>query len=274
MSDETEVQKVNNPYAMSQTQQNNSVSAQVASSREISEVQAQVCMAKQFPRDVVGAMDRIINECTRKELAEQAIYAYPRGGQRVTGPSIRLAETIARNWGNLVFGIKELDQVRGESSVVAYAWDLETNVKQSKEFKVKHERKASGQIKKLSDPRDIYELVANQGARRLRACILGVIPGDVIDKAEEQCQITMNSSADVSKEGIKKLLEAFKAKGAEQDCIEKFIGCRIDAINAPQVVKLRQIYASLKDGMSKPWDWFDIKAPEGEKPQFKKPEEI
>ncbi|BBP90994.1 hypothetical protein BsIDN1_46120 [Bacillus safensis] len=43
---------------------------------------------------------------------------------------------------------------------MAYAWDLETNTRQTKIFTVKHERKAKGAITKLNDPRDIYELVA------------------------------------------------------------------------------------------------------------------
>jgi len=181
----------------------------------------------------------------------------------VTGPSIRLAEAIARNWGNLDFGIREVDQINGESVVEAFCWDLENNVRERKVFKVPHIRysKKKGNMK-LTDPRDIYELVANQGARRLRACILGVIPGDVVDAALDQCSITMKASADVSKEGIKKLVEAFKPYGVETSHIEEFIGSHLDAINAAQVVRLREIYISLKDGMSKAWDWFEIKKPE------------
>ncbi|PWW19485.1 hypothetical protein DFO73_12055 [Cytobacillus oceanisediminis] len=65
---------------------------------------------------------------------------------------------------------------------MAYAWDLETNVRQEKVFTVKHSRKAKGSITKLDDPRDIYELVANNGARRLRSYILGIIPGDIVEQ--------------------------------------------------------------------------------------------
>ena len=251
--------KVSNPIG--HIRQNNGALAESSAAAAIAEVQAQVVMAKQFPRDEIAAVDKIINECTRISLAESAVYAYPRGGTKVTGPSIRLAESVARHWGNLDFGIKELEQSKGESSVVAYCWDLQNNVRETKTFKVKHERKARGQINKLTDPRDIYELVANQGARRLRSCILGVIPGDVIETAEKQCQITLNASADLSKEGIKKLVEAFEQFKVTKEHIEKNIGSHIDAINAAQVVNLRNIYTSLKDGMSKSWDWFEIDKP-------------
>lgn len=51
-----------------------------------------------------------MKECERKLVAENAVYQYPKGGQKVQGPSIRLAEVIARNWGNIDYGIIELDQ--------------------------------------------------------------------------------------------------------------------------------------------------------------------
>lgn len=262
-----QVQKVTNPIG--EIRQNNGALAESNAAHEIAEVQAQVVMAKQFPRNEIQAIDNIINECTRISLAESAVYAYPRGGTKVTGPSIRLAESIARHWGNLDFGIKELEQRNGESSVIAYCWDLEKNVRETKTFKVKHERKARGTINKLTDPRDIYELVANQGARRLRSCILGVIPGDVIETAEKQCQITLNATADLSAEGIKKLVTAFESFKVTKEHIEKNIGCHIEAINAAQVVNLRNIYTSLKDGMSKPWDWFDIEKPKPKNEEVK-----
>lgn len=260
-----EISKVENPMGV-QTP-DHGVTGQESAAHAMAEVQAQVFMAKQFPRDSIQAVDSILNECTRPALAESAAYAYPRGGQKITGPSIRLAEAVARHWGNLEFGIKELDQRNGESSVVAFCWDLQSNVRESKTFKVKHIRNTRNGDKKLTDSRDIYELVANQGARRLRACILGVIPGDVIEAAEKQCAITLKASADLSKEGIQKLLKAFEKFDVTKEHIEKNIGCHIEAINAAQVVNLRSIFNSLKDGMSKSYDWFDIKKPKEEKPE-------
>lgn len=114
------------------SQQNNSVMAQSSSSREIEEVKGQIFMAKQFPRNPFDAERRILDACKRQSLAKTAVYNYPRGGQMVSGPSIRLAEVVAQNWGNLSFGIKELQQLPGESVAMAYAWDLETNTRQEK----------------------------------------------------------------------------------------------------------------------------------------------
>jgi len=226
--------------------------------RAIQEVQAAMVISKRFPRDTKAALDRILNSCARVSLAEQALYTYSRGGTDISGPSIRLAEAVAQQWGNLQFGIRELEQRNGESTVEAFAWDLETNTRQVKVFQVPHTRytKSKGNTA-LTDPRDIYELVANQGARRLRACILGVIPGDVIDEAVKQCDATLNASADIGADAQKRMIDAFAAYRVTKDQIEKRIQRRMDAITPAQVIQLRKIHLSMRDGMSSAEDWFD-----------------
>ena len=233
---------------------------EVEQQRAIAEVQSAIILVKKFPRNQMEAMDRILTACQRPGLAEQALYSYSRGGTEITGPSIRIAEAIAQNWGNISFGIRELEQRNGESTVEAFCWDIETNVKQVKTFQVKHQRHTKKGSYALEDPRDIYELTANQGARRLRACILGIIPGDVVDAATEECEKTLKAKADTSPEGIKRLLAAFDPYKVTKEQIEKRIQRRIDTITPAQLVQLKKIYNSLKDNMSAPADWFEFEA--------------
>ena len=148
--------------------------------RQTQEVQGAIFMAKKFPRDEYEAIDKIRRSCQRATLAEQAIYSYPRGGQNVSGPSVRLAESLAQNWGNIDYGSIELEQKDGKSEMMAYAWDLETNTRVTKIFGVEHKRDTRNGSYALTDSRDIYEATANFGARRMRACILGVIPASVL----------------------------------------------------------------------------------------------
>lgn len=238
--------------------------AQVAESRAVAEVQAQYVIAKKFPRDENGAYMRIMTACKRPFLAEQAMYAYPRGGQLVTGPSIRLAEAMAQAWGNIDCGIRELSQVEGESVVEAYAVDLETNTKIAKVFTVKHARDTKQGKKRLTDSRDIYELVANQGSRRLRACILGVIPGDVIDAAVSQCGKTLESSEVPMADQIRAVVKAFDELGVKTEHLEKRLGHKLDATIPQEIVTLRGIYKSIKDGMADRTQFFDIASVKGE----------
>lgn len=235
----------------------------VEQQRSLAEVQAAVIMAKQFPRDTVGAIQRIKMACQRPTLAEAAMYTYARGGTDVTGPSIRMAEAIAQQWGNIQFGVRELSQSNGESTVEAYAWDLESNARQVKVFQVPHLRYTRSGTKKLTDPRDIYETVANNGARRLRACILGIIPGDVVDIAVHEAEQTLRTQVQLSPDRIKAMLDNFQGHGVSRAMIEERIQRPVDSITPALFVSLGKIANSLKDGMSKPVDWFKgVDAPE------------
>lgn len=235
-----------------------SIQAQAVTSREVSEAQSAIIVAKRFPRNEIDVLDKVLNACQRQSLAESAIYSYSRGGTEISGPSIRLAETLIRIWGNAACGIRELENRAEESVLEAFAVDLETNVRQIKIFTVKNERTTKKGTYRLEDARDRYENLANFGARRLRSCILAIIPGDVIEAAVSQCEQTLKTKADTSPEALKKLVEAFEKFSITKEQIEKRIQRHLDTITPAQLVNLRKVYNSLKDGMSGPADWFEV----------------
>lgn len=236
-------------------------SVRVEESRAMAEVKAQVYMARQFPRDVVAATDRILAECDRLKLAEKAIYSFPRGTSQITGPSIRLAEAIKRGWGNMMSGLVEVERTEKESSMLAYSWDLESNTMRRVEFKVPHSRDTKQGKKTLTDDRDVYEMTANQGARRERACILGLIPGDVVEAAVNRCQKTLVAKVGNLDEVIPKMLAKFDAIGVTKAMIEKRLRHRIEATQAAEIVQLGSIFNSIQDGMAVLSDFFDIQGP-------------
>lgn len=232
-------------------------STQALVQREVAEVQAAMIMAKRFPRDEKSAVDRILTACGRGTLAESAVYEYARGGQSVTGPSIRLAEVLASAWGNMLIGVTELSRSGGSSECLAYAWDLETNTRDEKRFQVRHFRDTKKGGYALTDERDIYELIANMGARRKRACILALIPGDVQEAALDQCELTLRTKIDTSPANVQKIVGAFEKYGVTPAMIEKRIQRRLDTITPGLLGQLIRIGTSLKDGMSKAADWFE-----------------
>lgn len=232
---------------------------EIAISRAAQEVQAAMIVAKKFPRDETVAYDRIMKACKRPALAECAVYEYPRGTEKVSGPSIRLAEALAQNWGNLDFGVIELEQNPNSSKIMAYAWDLETNTRQTKIFDVKHERHTKKGNYKLTDPRDIYEIAANQGARRLRACILGVIPGDIVDAAVAECDKTLaGNNKEPLSDRVRKMVSAFTEHGVTAQMLEIRLNHSLDIITESELVKLGKIFNTLRDGIGKREDFFEI----------------
>lgn len=243
------------PYPVQQAP--TSIQAQTESAKAVEEVQAALVIAKRFPRDEAAAFNKIISACRRQSLAEQALYAYKRGNETVTGPSIRLAEVMAQSWGNISFGVRELEQRDGASLAQAFAWDMETNTKQVKEFSVPHKRYTKSGTYSLTDPRDIYEMVANNGARRMRACILGIIPIDVVEAAVAEVTRTMEGGAQPTAERIATMIEAFGAIGVTKEMVKKHLGHNIEATTAPEIVKLQAVYKSIRDGFAKASAYFD-----------------
>lgn len=237
-----------------------SAMVEIEQSRAVQEVQAALVIAKKFPRDTNAAYTRVVEACKRITLANQATYSYPKGGKVVTGPSIRLAEVLAQNWGNLDFGVRELERRDSSSHAEAYCWDMETNVRQKKVFEVPHEiMLKTGQMKRITDPRDIYELVANQGARRLRACIIGIIPGDIVDGAVDQCKRTIAKGDDTPLvDRVRKMLVAFLQYQITTEMIEKRLGHKTDLIDYEEFVDLYGIFNAIKDKQAKRTDFFDF----------------
>lgn len=231
-------------------------------SRQISEVQAASYMAKMYPRNEMDASMRIRKMCERESLAKSATYSYSRSGSNISGPSIRLAEAIAQAWGNIDYGIIEMSNQGDMSEMMAYAWDLETNVRRSMIFSVKHERDTRNGKKELTDNRDIYELVANMGARRVRACILGVIPGDIVEEAVECCRKTVakalkGDTSMTTEERVKNMLQNFdKRFKVSRTQIEKFIGRKAESFDENDLVTLAEVFQTLKDGAAKREDYF------------------
>lgn len=244
-----------------------SIGAELVTSREAQEVQVAMAAAKRFPRDPITAYNRIINDCTRRSLAEKAMYEYPRGGTMVTGPSIHLARVLARSWGNLDSGFKVLDETESRSVVLTYCWDLETNYRETKVFDVPKVRQTKKGSYALTDPRDIYENIANQAARRERACILAVIPSDIVDAAIGQCQLTLASGDKVPLiDAVRELVRRFQEfHGVTPKMLEAFIGCKREAFSRQSVIRLRNVYNAIQDGTARVEQFFDmsLSAPEG-----------
>jgi hypothetical protein len=229
----------------------------IGSSREVAEVQTAMLVAQRFPRREVECMDRILQACTRPTLAEGALYEYARGGSNISGPSIRLAECHAQNWGHIDFGWRVLEERPGVSKVQSFCWDMQTGVRSQMVFDVTHERMAGGTKKQLHDPRDIYEHISNAASRRLRACILRTIPGDVVESAVRQCQATLKLKVEVTPERLQSLVTQFAEYGVTKAQLEKRIQRRLEAMTPGIMVQLGRVFTSLRDGMSEPSDWFD-----------------
>ena len=257
-----------NGMGMQQQQPQNNQAVGI-SSRELAKVQGEIYMAKQFTRNIQLVRQKIQSACQSKELASEASYTYARGGTNITGASIRLAETIARICTNIKYGFEEVEVTNDHTVVRCYAYDIESNVQAERTFSVPHSRYSRSRgMTPLTDPRDIYETVANNASRRIRACILEVVPSDMVKFALSICDNTLRQGINLNDDTRMKLLDGYKKYDVTQAMIEKRIQRNFEAITIDQYLDLRKVYKSIMDGIGKPEEFFDFDIIE--KPKSKK----
>ena len=223
----------------------------VKQSRAVAEVQAAVVIAQQRPRDIQAAMEQMRMSSAMPYLAERAFFRFPRGGQSVSGKSVHLARELARCWGNVVYGVKELrrDDAARESEMMAYAWDIQTNARNETVFIVPHMRDKRGGAEALTDMRDIYENNANNGARRLRECIFAVLPPWYVEEAAELCSRTLKDGGGKPLPNrIADCIAAFRGIGITKEQMERKTGRASGMWTPEDVAQLGVVFKSIQRG--------------------------
>lgn len=99
-----------------------------------SEIAMQLDSAHRYPRSVTKFLKEAQSLATFSvEVAETCFYELPAraggNGEKICGPSVRLAEMCATAWGNLHIGARVIDVTAREVIAQAVAWDLERNVR-------------------------------------------------------------------------------------------------------------------------------------------------
>ncbi len=238
---EREVSRVPSPATIGQA-------TAVEQARAEAEVKAAVVVAQQCPRNVAVARASMIESCEQVELAQRAFFRYKRAGSQITGPTVHLARELARCWGNVQYGIAELrrDDVAGESEMMAFAWDVQTNTRSASTFIVPHVRDRQGGGVRLVETRDIYENNANMGARRVREAIFAILPPWFTEQAKAVCNATIERGDGTPlADRITGTIANFERGGVTKRQLEEKVGLRAENWTAKDVAALAVIWRSL-----------------------------
>lgn len=143
-----------------------------------SEIESQLDAAHKYRRQISRFMKEAMSLATiSRDVAESCIYALPRGGKTIAGPSVRLAEICASAYGNLHFGSRVIDVEEKEVVSQGVAWDLEKNVRVTVEAR----RRITKSNGKRYDDDMITVTGAAAGSIALRNAIFRVIPRAYVD---------------------------------------------------------------------------------------------
>lgn len=105
------------------------VSRTALESMERGQVEVQMEFARRYPRSVVQAKREALELATLdRKTAMSMFYSLPRGGKKIEGPSVRLAEIVANAWGHMRVATRDLDVEDKVVRVQALCWDIQKNV--------------------------------------------------------------------------------------------------------------------------------------------------
>jgi hypothetical protein len=224
---------------------------QIEQSRVIAEVEAAVLMAHRFPRDMPDVRRRLTEVCKDPYLANRAFYVQRRTGGEVTGLTVHLARAMAVGYRNMQANVVELerDLARRQSQMMAYAWDLENNVRVSTTWIVEHRRDVQKSIVDIENLSGIYENNANQSARRLREQIVALLPPSLVKMCVDTCRATVKDGGGVPmSQRVAKILELFEELSVTRGMLERRLRRAAGEWIPRDIAELQVVFESLTDG--------------------------
>ncbi|ECO7324723.1 hypothetical protein FXO80_19590 [Salmonella enterica] len=222
----------------------------IEAQRAITEAQSKIQLAKMFPRNETDAFNKLLFSCSHPGFAEEAFYSLPRGNQNISGPSIRLAEEIARLYGNFTYGHRELSRSNGKSEVEVFAWDVENNNYTSRQITVVHVQDTKSGSYALRSQADIDTRIANIASKQLRGRILSLIPKWMLSEAVAKCRETLAGGQDSAQREarVEALVARFGSKGVNKTALEKYLGHPLKLITNDEMADLFGVYTAIKEG--------------------------
>lgn len=212
------------------------------------ELDTLIATARTYPRSIKQAMNRMLDLVTLdEEAADDAIYALPRGGKTLEGPSIRFAEAAAQSWSNCRVAARtvHVDKVQGFVEAEGFFLDAETNV-----ATLARVRRRITDSKGRTYNEDMIVVTSNaaQSIARRNAILAG-IPKAVWRRPYEAARQVLMGDFKTLANRRAEALAAFVRYGITDAQVFALLGVKgAEDIDQEKMVPLRGMYASLKNG--------------------------
>lgn len=239
------------------------------------EVDQQIATARAMPRSIDKAVKNIMTLSTLdEESAAECVYALPRGGKPIKGPSVRLAEIIASQWGNCRVGARVVHVDRIEKFIEAEGvfHDLETNTATTARVR----RRISDKNGRLLND-DMIVVTGNAACSiAKRNAILGAVPKAVWRKAYTAVERVIAGDIKTLAERRTTAMKAFAAFGVKPEQVFAALDVAgMDDITLDHITTLIGMHSALKSGEETVETMFGKPgAGAGDKPAAEKPKNL
>ncbi len=224
------------------------VQSSMAVQLQKAEIDQLVSTARAFPRSLKRVQSNILSMATLdEESAEECIYALPRGGKPIRGPSIRFAEILKQSYGNCQSAARVVHVDKTEKYVEAEGVfiDLETNSKSTARVR----RRISGKNGSVFND-DMIIVTGNAACSiAMRNAILAGVPKPLWRKAYDMVQATITGDITTLSENREKAFKALAAFGVKPEQVYSSLGVEgVEDITVDHIATLRGMYSALKNG--------------------------
>lgn len=214
------------------------------------EIDQQISTAKKYPRSIKRFRDEALAMVTLNEsVAATCIYALPRDGKTIEGPSARFAEVVASAWGNCRAGARVVSDQGDFVTAQGVFHDLERNVAITYEV----QRRITGKNGNRFSA-DMIGVTANAACSvALRNAILKGVPKAFWDDMYQAARATIMGDFKTLANRRAEAIKLFISYGVTQEqVLEKLEVKGVEDITMEHLVTLRGLITALREGDTTP----------------------
>jgi hypothetical protein len=233
------------------------------------EMETMIELANRYPRNIEQAVrNSAAMACEDKDTAGSCFYSLPPRGadqKRITGPSVRLAEIMAQQWGRMNVECRIGREEEGYVTAEAVAFDFETMTR----FKVEKRRRITKKDGSRYGDDGVEKTVNAVLSIAKRDAIFQLIPRMYVNKVYEAARTTALDGAKSMKERRFKLVEHWEKQGIPKKKLLEHLGYKDeDSITVDDLDYLLGVWTAIKNKDYDVSDAFDAPRHQPEKAEF------
>ena len=215
-----------------------------------SEIDQQIATAHKYPRSLTKFLRTATDMVTLSEsTAQDCIYALPRDGKVIEGPSVRFAEIIFSAWGNCRAGAR----VVNDDGTYVYAQGAFHDLERNAAYAFEVPRRVVDKQGRRYNADMVGMTISAASSIALRNAILKGIPKAIWSDLYLAARKTVMGDFETLPNRRGKAFEAFQAYGLNQQQVCKILGVRgAEDIGLDNLVTLGGILNALKENETTP----------------------